>query len=564
MRPRFLACSVRRAACCWLIVGLMAGLTSAPPPCLGATRTAPSTRMDRKSEADPVGALSAEIDRSIAKGWAEEKVQPASAADDSEFLRRTFLNIAGRIPSATEVQTFLEDPRADKRRTIVERLLESPAFPTHWADLLRAAIVPEVNTDFQLQFQGIQFDNWLRRRIAENIGYDRLTQEILTAPIGTQGPGFYFQAKGGKPENIAGGAARVFLGLRVECAQCHNHPFAKWRREQFWQFAAFFAGISAEPNGPVRETSQLAELKIPDTTKTVQARYLDDASPKWGATREPRKSLVEWMTARENPYFARAAANRVWAHFFGTGIVDPIDDFDESNVPSHPELLDELAAQFVKQNYDVKFLIRAICASRPYQLSSAQSHPSQANRRMFAKGPVKGLTPAELAASLAQAVGDTDPAEGSLSLAGVYGDTTRLRAMVANLFKNENAEPIDIETTILQALALMNSPVIDQSTAPSRGNALSAVLSAPFLSTASRIEVLYLSTFSRRPTAAEVERLTKYVEAGGTHSASKPKIGDVFQELLTSDKAKTRNDKDVALGDVFWALLNSNEFLTNH
>ena len=175
------------------------------------------------------------------------------------------------------MQSFLEETRPDKRRRIVDRLLESPAYPTHFAGVLRAAIVPEANTDPQLQFQGAAaFDQWMRRRIAENAGYDRIARELLTAPVGMPGPGFYFVAKGGKPENIAAGAARVFLGVRIECAQCHNHPFAKWRREQFWQFAAFFAGIDRPPNGRIGDDARLAELKIPGLDKVVQARFLDD------------------------------------------------------------------------------------------------------------------------------------------------------------------------------------------------------------------------------------------------------------------------------------------------
>jgi hypothetical protein len=300
----------------------------------------------------------------------------------------------------------------------------------------------------------------------------------------------------------------------------------------------------------------------------VQARFLDgDPKAAWDAEGSSREALANWMTAADNAYFARAAVNRIWAHFFGTGIVDPIDDFDESNPASHPQLLDSLATEFARQKYDLKFLIRVICASRPYQLSSLQTDSHQADRRLFARAPVKGLTASELAASLVQAVGEFDGAEGMGMQADRpdYGaNASPLRAMVGELFKNDNAEPVDIEATILQALGLMNSNAIDQSTAPGRGNTLSAVLETPFLDTAGRIETLYLATLNRRPTPQESARLVKYVESGGTHSTSKPKMKNVFNQMITTDKTKTRGDKDVALGDVFWALLNSSEFLTNH
>lgn len=516
--------------------------------------------------ADPVAGLASAVDREVATRWTEEQLEPAPPADDAEFLRRTYLNIVGRIPSCSEVQMFLEETRPDKRRAVVDRLLESPAYPTHFAGILRAAIVPEVNADPQLQFQGAAgFEQWLRRRIAEDAGYDRIARELLTAPAGGPGPGFYFIAKGAKPENLAAGASRVFLGVRIECAQCHNHPFAKWKREQFWQFAAFFAGVDRPANGRIGDDARLSELKIPGLEKVVQARFLDDSKPNLSGSGKPREALANWMTAADNAYFAKTSVNRIWAHFFGTGIVDPIDDFDESNPPSHPQLLDTMAAEFTRQKCDVKFLIRAICASRPYQLSSQQTDSRQTDRRLFARAAVKGLTSSELAASIAQAVGESEAAnDNAMAIPGMMRDTSSLSALVAELFKNDNTDPVDSEATILQALGLMNSTGIDTSTAPARGNTLGAVLESPFLDTAGRIETLYLSTLSRKPTEEELARLVKYVNSGGTHSASKPKMGSVFKQLITTDRTKSRGDKGVALGDVFWALLNSSEFLTNH
>ncbi len=308
--------------CGVLLAGLIAACGSLTECEAGAIPAAHDARTpDSPNEpADPVTSFAAQIDRQVAARWAEEQVEPAPTADDAEFLRRTFLNVAGRIPSCSEVQSFLEETRPDKRRWIVDRLLESPAYPTHFAGVLRTAIVPEANTDPQLQFQGAAaFDQWMRRRIAENAGYDRIARELLMAPVGMPGPGFYFVAKGGKPENIAAGAARVFLGLRIECAQCHNHPFAKWRREQFWQFAAFFAGIDRPPNGRIGEDARLAELKIPGLDKVVQARFLDDAQGAWSGDRQPREALANWITAPRNAYFARAAVNRISGAFLRHG-----------------------------------------------------------------------------------------------------------------------------------------------------------------------------------------------------------------------------------------------------
>jgi hypothetical protein len=520
-----------------------------------------------KAPDDAVGLLAAAIDRHIAARWTEENTHPAAPADDAEFLRRTYLNIVGRIPSASEAQQFLDEPGTAKRRLLVDRLLSSAAYPTHLADLLRSVIVPEANTDPILQQQSEVFERWLRMRIAQNAGYDQIVNSLITADPRSNDSGFYYLAKANKPENFAAGVSRVFLGVRIECAQCHNHPFAKWRREQFWQLAAFFAGVGSDPNGMATEDTRLAEIAIPDTNKKVSAHFLDgeNVAVTSSGPKVPRAVLADWITSKRNPYFARAAANRVCAHFMGTGLVDPVDDFDESNPPSHPELLDLLADEFARQEFDVRFLIRAICASRTYQLSSAQTDPRQSNRHLFARAPVKGLTPAELAASLSLAIGESDD-PASMMAAPVFPgrESSQLRTLVMELFKNENADAVDSETTILQALALMNSPVIDQSTAPGRGSTLAALLDAPFLDTRSRIEMLYLCTLSRRPTADESQRLIKYIERGGAHAASKPKLGNVFQQMITTDKSKSRSDQEIALGDIFWALLNSSEFLTNH
>lgn len=558
-RSQLVALLLATACCGWL----WSRSTASPPV---DNSTSARAQSGRQNGEDAVTLVAAAVDRQIAARWTEENIAPTAPADDAEFLRRTYLNIAGRIPSASEAQQFLDEVGTAKRRQLVDRLLAGAAFPTHFADLLRTAIVPEANSDPLLQQQAESFDRWLRRRIAQGAGYDQVASEIVTANAGSPDRRFYFLAKANKPENLAAGVSRVFLGVRIECAQCHNHPFAKWRREQFWQLAAFFAGVQNDPREGMKDIA-LTELTIPDTNKKVSARFLDGDAPAWSKTekRGSRELLANWMTAPRNPYFARAAVNRIWAQLMGTGLVDPVDDFDESNPPSHPELLDLLADEFVRQRCDIKFLVRAICASRTYQLSSAQTDPRQANRRLFARAPVKGLTPAELAASLSQAIGESDdPAPMQPGLPPSDRNSSQLRSLVMDLFKNENADLVDSETTILQALALMNSPMIDDSTAPGRGSTLVALLDAPFLDTSGRIEMLYLSTLSRRPTAEESQRLNKYVAAGGAHAASKPKLGNVFRRLTTIDKAKSRSDQELAMGDVFWALLNSSEFLTNH
>ncbi len=211
-----------------------------------------------------------------------------------------------------------------------------------------------------------------------------------------------------KPENVAAAASRLFLGIKLECAQCHDHPFETYSRQQFWEFASFFAGL--QPVNPRRgrvpaEAIEIRSLTIPGLEKKVTAKFLDGKEPKFKDNVSSRVTLLDWMTAKGNPYFARNAVNRMWANFFGAGIIDPVDE-PSKNPPSHPELLNEMAKSFVDSGYDLKFLIRAIVNSQAYQRSSASNTPSSdSGERVFARMHVRGLTPDQLFDSLALATG---------------------------------------------------------------------------------------------------------------------------------------------------------------
>jgi hypothetical protein len=375
--------------------------------------------VDRQSAG--VQALVETIDRLIAARWAEAKTQPAPPADDAEYLRRVSLDLTGKIPSASQVREFLDDPSPDKRAKLVERLLASPSYSAHMTHLWRALLLPEATSDVRVEYFATNFDPWLRKRFAENAGYDRIVREILTVSLGdntrdfnpvgrgTPTPYAFFAAKEGKPENLAASSARLFLGIRLECAQCHDHPFAHWKRDQFWGLAAFFGEVERVGEGDAffqaRELPGRRELAVPGSDRVVQAAFLDGSQTEWRPKVPARTILAEWITSPENPYFARATANRLWALFFGTGIVDPVDDLSANVQPSHPELLDELARQLTDHQFDLKFLIRAITASRAYGLSSAGYAPGQDDAHLYARMAVRGLTPRQLYDSLVQASG---------------------------------------------------------------------------------------------------------------------------------------------------------------
>jgi Protein of unknown function (DUF1549)/Protein of unknown function (DUF1553) len=550
----------RRAT--WIVV--MMALTArvvaggeGPEPADPVDRTAAivDERLRATSRADEdVARLAALVDRRLAEKWAEDQVEPAGPAGDAEFLRRVTLDIAGRIPSVAEARAFLDDRAPDKRRALVERLLAGPGYPNHFTDVWRSLLVPNLADDFTLKYFSPGLDAWLRRQFAEGAPYDAMVREILTTPLGEgrnpsplpyrqetrPSPLAFYAANNARPENLAASAARAFLGVRIECAQCHDHPFASWKRDQFWSLAAFFAGVERPKQEDCeifqgREVPGRRELAISGGSKVVPARFLDGSEPAWRSRSAPRPILADWVVARENPYFARAAANRIWSLFFGTGLVDPVDDLSPQNPPSHPELLDELADGFASHHHDLKFLIRVLTSTRAYQSSSAGYVPGQDEVRLFSRMPSRGMSPEQLYASFVQATGVKREKDTPFS----FADSPRSDFLEA--FAGQDGRPLERRTSIRQSLMLMNGRLSTDATDLTRGATLPAVADSYFLDTPGKVEALYLSTLTRRPTAEELERLVAYVDRGGP----------------TLDPKK-------ALADVFWSLLNSSEFILNH
>ncbi len=347
-----------------------------------------SRSIRRDSPATP-GRFTTRIDGVLAARWAAAKIQPAPIADDGEFLRRASLDLIGKIPTAAEARDFLDDPSKDKRQASIERLLDSPAYTTHATEIWRKLLLPEADTQDQARAGRRQLrsvaaqeghrGSGLRSDCAARSSPPSWPGKTPTMPVASMldaSPAAYFAAKERKPENIASGVASVFLGLRLECAQCHNHPFASWKREQFWSFAAFFAGTAPEApeNAGMmrkRDAKPIRELTIPGTKKVVVATHLDGSTPAWRPRADTREILAEWVTAPDNPYFARAIVNRVWARFFGVGLIEPADDLEGEADPELSKLLDVLAGQFRAHDYKLKFLIRVLTATRAYNLSSA-------------------------------------------------------------------------------------------------------------------------------------------------------------------------------------------------
>jgi hypothetical protein len=518
-----------------------------------------------KSVTDPADALAALIDRHLTKDWDARGIVPAETTDDAAFARRAYLDIIGRAPKAAEARAFIDDPDPAKRVKLVDHLLKMPAHANFFAAVTRAQWLPQTTTNFQLQQFGFQFEQWLRNQYRENRPADQMVRRILTVKVtvnaqnpnfrfvqgdGTDPDGFavagFYSANEGKPENVGSAVSRLFLGMKLECAQCHDHPFAPYTKEQFWQFAAFFAELNPlsgqRPGfiGPAQPQSDRNRIAIPNTDKKVTATFFDGKNPDWTPERTPREELANWLVSAQNPYFARNMANRVWAHFFGLGILDPIDEPGENNPPSHPELLNDLGSAFAANGFDNHTLIRAITRTKAYQLSSKMTHPGQADPRRFARMNLKGLTPSQLFDTLVAATGFREPAfmRNQQNFGFVQPNNPRSQFM-ARFASNERAT--ESNTTILQALMLMNGQFIGDQTDLVRSEVLAAVADMPNWDTKQRVSNLFLTAFARNPTPEELEKFASYVDRGGA-----------------------KGDKKQALADVFWVLLNSPEFLFNH
>ncbi len=493
--------------------------------------------------------LSQQIDELISVRISKEKATPAPACSDAEFIRRVYLDVAGKIPPVSRVREFLADKTSTKRAELVDELLESSRYVVNFTTMWRNALIPEAIGDLRLSQAVPGFEAWLRKALAEDIRYDEFVRQIVDSPLNANGtpsqyaegdgptPAGFYIAKEGKPENLASATSRVFLGRRIGCAQCHDHPFDEWKQEQFWQFAAFFSGVDPTQNMAGAKLKP-GTIKIPDSEDSVTAAYLTGGAPDLKTNADARRSLAQWIVDENNPFFAEVAVNRLWGHFYGRGLVEPVDDFSAENPASHPELLKLLSESFVASGCDLKFMVRAMTGTKTYQRTSQQTDASQETPELFARMAVKGLTEEQIFDTLAEATGHFEAYRADQPF--VLQQNTP-RSEFLELFRNDSDSRTEQQTTILQALAMMNGEFVALHTHLENSQTLAAVANVPFMSDEDRVETLFLATLSRKPTAPEREKFVKYVKSGGA-----------------SDDAKT------ALTDVFWALLNSSEFLLNH
>ena len=485
---------------------------------------------------------------------------PSAIADDNTFIRRVTIDVAGRLPTPEELKAFLSDSNPKKREALVERLLASDEYADYfagkWSALLRnkRADPKDIRGNFA-------FHRWIREALSANVSYDRFVRDVITASgdVDTHPPVvWYRQAKDTTIQMED--TAQLFLGQRLQCAQCHHHPFEKWSQQDYYGFAAFFSTVSKKPTNRIGEDqifSKRAEAQAVNlkTKQPVKPTGLGAKTLALAPDDDPRQSLMDWMTAKENPFFAKALVNRYWKHFFNRGLIEPEDDMRDSNPPSNPELLDALAKSFIESGYDLKQLIRTITQSTTYQLSALPNEHNAVDRQNFSRYYPKRLQAEVLLDAVNTALDAQSGFEGmpastrAISLPDNSFNATNYFLTVFGRPEGSSACECERtqESSLAQSLHLLNSPDIQNKLASNNGRA--AKLATDEKRTdEDKLTELYLWGTSRAPTPQQLQFGLAHIT-----KRTKDKTG---ADLVTA--------KRQAYEDILWALINTKEFLFNH
>jgi Protein of unknown function (DUF1549)/Protein of unknown function (DUF1553) len=506
----------------------------------GRTETSPAST-SAKVTPPPAGNY---IDSLIDAKLKKLRITQSSLADDETFLRRVYIDVVGLLPTPAEYERFTSSQAPDKRERLVDELLARKEFVELW--VLKWAELLQIHTSDKVSYKAtILYYNWLQSQLANNVPVDAMVRQLLASKGGTfKEPATNYYQTETETLKVAENVAQVFMGMRIQCAQCHNHPFDRWTQDDYYGFAAFFAQIGRKPADDPRETivsnSGGGEVNHPVGGRVMKPKFLGGDSPNCTG-RDRREVLAQWLTSPDNPYFARNLSNMVWAQFFGRGIIEPVDDVRISNPASNPELLDELGKRFVDYHYDFKKLVRDICTSRTYQLASEINESNQEDLRNFSHAAVRRIK-AETFNDCIDEVTETKQKFPGLPLGaravqiadggvGTYFLSTFGRATRETVCSCE----VKLEPTLSQSLHLLNGESTTQKI--QQGNLVGRRL-AEKKSAGEIVDELYVRVLCRKPKAEEKSRLMAAL--------------------------KDQPDPNKSLEDVFWALLNSREFMFNH
>ena len=487
------------------------------------------------------------IDNLVFKKLIELGLPPSQVSDDVTFLRRVTIDIAGRLPSQMETEQFLADQDASKRARVIDRLLASPDYADYFANKW-AAILRNKRGNNVRKMHTYGFHGWIRRSLFENKPYDQFVRDVITASGDSRfNPPVNWYNEVKDQSSQLEDTAQLFLGLRIQCARCHHHPFEKWSQNDYYGFAAFFAQVGRKPSPSDNQRSRIfhrrgiAVANNPKTGRNVKPTGLGSAAFDIPADEDPREQLADWMARPDNPFFARALVNRYWKHFFGRGLVDPEDDMRLTNPASNPDLLDALASDFIQSNFDLKHLVRTIANSQTYQLSSLPNDYNADDKQNFSRYYPRRLK-AEVLLDAIDVLTAT-PTQFSGLPAG-----TRAVQLPDNAFDSyfltvfgrpESASACECERTgdanLAQHLLLLNSKEIQAKL----GSGRSVRLAGDNREHAARLSEIYRIALSREPDAEELAIATAHIE-------------------------KNQTNLRAAYEDIIWALINTKEFLFNH
>lgn len=535
----------------------------------------------------PPEAVSAELDLLMEQVWRKEKVEPAAPASDLELLRRASLDLQGVIPDEARVRAFLSDRRPEKRQELVRALIKEEAFARftalRWSYLLvgreylfktyaakklmdmKARMDGQGETEAESEPRDDRpvppLVGWLEDQLQKNAPWDQVVREVVGAKgAADENPATHYMIRhlrDGKAEELAGSAMRLFQGLQIQCAQCHDHPYTEWKQHDFYGVAAFFTRTAARrkpdpdkkdgkgafevidrPDGQIR-------IAVPpgERGQMVLPRFATGSVIPPGRGVDRRTELGKLMTAADNPWFAKAMVNRFWWFLFGRGLANPVDDL-EVGTSKHPEALERLARDFKDSGFDVRRLVEVIALTRAYQLASGGKEETRAAQlELLARMPLRQLSAEQLFFSVVEATGTGDTRTTDLrARARLEKTKLQLLRQFLQTFADDEAEEVVEEGTIPQALLMMNGPVSNDAIRPRPGHPLyDRLFALPELE--QRVDLVWVRVLSRPPTPDERRAV---------------------RALLERPEAKTAAGQSQAWADVVWALLNSPEFCLNH
>jgi hypothetical protein len=472
---------------------------------------------------------------------------PSPVCDDATFLRRATISIAGRVPTLEEATQFAADQAADKRVRLVNRLIDSTDYADHFATKWAAILRNKRSSDDDKR-STYAFYNWIRDSLHENRPYDQFVREIITASgdVSLNPPVAWYRELR-EQSALVEDTAQLFLGMRIQCARCHHHPFEKWSQRDYHSLSAFYSRIGRKPTDQPRQDQIFhqrgaAVATNPKTGENLVPAGLDSGPEAISPLDDPRDVLADWMTKPENPFFAKALVNRYWKHFFGRGLIDPEDDMRVTNPASNPELLHGLAKDFVDHGFDLKYLVRTICTSTTFQLSAEPNEFNQNDKQNYSRFYPRRLDAEILLDAIDQVTAvPTDFPGVPTGTRAIQLPDNGFNSYFLTVFGRPEASSAcecerSTDASLAQSLHLLNSKDILGKV--SADNGLAAQLGSDSAAFDARIQRLYLLAFARRPDADELKIAREYVE-------SKESSREAFE-------------------DIVWALINTKEFLFNH